>query len=184
MPFQSRRTSHRKATPATRLPPDRAVEAVRVVGRAWRGERHHAALVRDRDGEVRATPVGERGRSLDGVAGALLAGQGQLHLAILPRGRQARFAARLGHGEELFRRNVLQLLHSTGRPLYPHEVRIRRVAETAREQRTSRESVSIKSKAGFGEHTVSSTKPAVPSPEEESLRHGEVQLNVPAVAIV
>ena len=61
---------------------------MRTAGRARRGERHRAALVRNSDREARAGPVGQRGRSLDGVAGTLLAGQRQLHLAILPRGRQ------------------------------------------------------------------------------------------------
>lgn len=52
-----------------------------------------------------------------------------MHLAVFPRGRQARFAARLGHGMELFRGDVLQLLHGAGRLLDAHEVHIRRVAE-------------------------------------------------------
>ena len=50
-----------------------------AVGRARRRESHRATLIGDGDREVRAIPVGQRGRSLEGVAGALLAGQGQLH---------------------------------------------------------------------------------------------------------
>ncbi len=68
------------------LLPHRAVEALRAGGRGRRGERHRAALVRDRDREARAGPFGQRSRSLDGVAGTLLAAQRQLQLSILPRG--------------------------------------------------------------------------------------------------
>ena len=95
---QTRPPSTRKKSvaPTIRSLPHRAVETLCAVGCARRGERHRAVLVRHGDREVRAGSVGQRGRSLDGVAGSLLAGQRPLHLAIVPRGRQARFAARLG----------------------------------------------------------------------------------------
>ncbi len=150
---QARRSSTRKksAAPATRLLPHRAVEALRAAGRARRGEGHRAALFRDRDREARAIPVGQRGRSLDGVASShpvaadvrrlkflwrlatfdgrvslltsaatIFRTRSQLHLAILPRGRPSRFAARLGEGEELLRRRVPQFLHRARGSLEAH----------------------------------------------------------------
>ena len=59
--------------PTSRLLPHGAVEALRVPGRARRRERHRAGLVRDGDREAHAIAVGQRRRTLEGVAGALLA---------------------------------------------------------------------------------------------------------------